>query len=99
AQEVTGMNRLLQATIALSFALIFAVVRAPAQTFGQITGQITDSSGAAVPDAAVTLKNTSTAAVRRTVSTASGDYTFPSLPPGTYGVEAEKPGFKKSEST
>src|SRR4051794_27945719 len=93
------MNRLSQATIALYFALMFAAVRAPAQTFGQITGQITDSSGAAVPDAAITLKNTSTDAVRRTVSTASGDYTFPSLPPGTYAVEAEKPGFKKSEST
>lgn len=92
------MNRLSQATIALSFALIFAAVRAPAQTFGQVTGQITDSSGAAVPDAAITLKNTSTDAVRRTVSTASGDYSFPSLPPGTYGIEAEKQGFKKSES-
>lgn len=93
------MNRLSRLTIALFFALILAAVRAPAQTFGQITGQITDSSGAAVPDAAITLKNTSTDAVRRTVSTASGDYTFPSLPPGTYAVQAEKPGFKKSEST
>ena len=92
------MNRLSQATIAISFALIFAGVRAPAQTFGQVTGQITDSSGAAVPDAAITLKNTSTDAVRRTVSTASGDYSFPSLPPGAYSVQAEKPGFKRSES-
>jgi hypothetical protein len=93
------MNRLLQVAFAVFFALVVAAVRMPAQTFGQVTGQITDSSGAAVPDAAVTLKNTATDAVRQTVSTASGDYSFPSLPPGTYSIAAEKQGFKKSESS
>ncbi len=92
------MNRLLQVALAVFFALVVAAVRMPAQTFGQITGQITDSSGAAVPDAAITLRNVATDAIRQTVSTASGDYSFPSLPPGTYNVQAEKQGFKKSES-
>ena len=92
------MNRLLQFSFAVFFALVLAAVRTPAQTFGQITGQITDSSGAAVPDAAITLKNTATDAVRQTVSTPSGDYSFPSLAPGVYGLLAEKQGFKRSES-
>src|SRR5690349_7335879 len=92
------MNRLLQVGFAVFFALVVAAVRMPAQTFGQITGQIADSSGAAVPDAAITLKNVATDAVRQTVSTASGDYSFPSLPPGVYNIQAEKQGFKKSES-
>jgi hypothetical protein len=92
------MNRLLQAAIAMFAILPLTLVPTLAQTFGQITGQISDSSGAAVPDAAITLKNISTDALRHTVSTASGDYTFPSLPPGTYSIAAEKQGFKRSES-
>jgi hypothetical protein len=94
------MNRLSRLSKAAASAMLFVFAAMPigAQTFGQVTGQITDSSGAAVPDAAITLKNTATDAVRRTVSTASGDYSFPSLPPGTYGIQAEKQGFKRSES-
>lgn len=73
----------------LSFTLPLA-----AQTSGEITGRISDPSGAAVPAATLTLKNTSTNAVRTTVSTDSGDYTFPSVAPGTYLIRTEHPGFK-----
>uniref|UniRef100_Q01NB5 TonB-dependent receptor n=1 Tax=Solibacter usitatus (strain Ellin6076) TaxID=234267 RepID=Q01NB5_SOLUE len=64
------------------------------QTLGQITGRITDSSGAAVSAAKVTLVNTATNAVRSTLSTEDGDYTFPSLPPGVYNVRTEHSGFR-----
>ena len=43
---------LLRASFALSAVLFLAGFSVNAQTFGQISGQITDSSGAAVPDAA-----------------------------------------------
>ncbi|HMF77845.1 MAG TPA: TonB-dependent receptor [Bryobacteraceae bacterium] len=92
------MNRLSQAAIAIFALVLLTAVPMPAQTFGQITGQISDSSGAVVPDAAIALRNVNTDAVRRTVSTPSGDYTFPSLPPGTYSIQVEKQGFKRSES-
>src|SRR3954447_21501307 len=69
-----------------------------AQTFGEITGRVTDASGAAAPDVAVTATNVSTNASRRTVTTETGDYSFPSLPPGTYTVRVEKSGFKVTES-
>ena len=69
-----------------------------AQTFGEITGKIADSSGAAAPDAIVSATNLSTNAVRRTVSTLTGDYGFPSLAPGTYTVRVEKAGFKVDET-
>ena len=69
-----------------------------AQTFGEITGRVSDSSGAAAPGATVTATNTSTNAIRQTVSTASGDYALPSLPPGTYHVKVEKTGFKTEEN-
>ena len=64
------------------------------QTFGEITGRVNDPSGAGVPNAALTLTNTATNAVRQTESTGDGDYSFPSLPPGTYNVKAEHPGSK-----
>ena len=69
-----------------------------AQTFGEITGRVTDASGAAAPGAAVTATNMSTNAARQTVTTETGDYTFPSLPPGTYTVRTEKSGFKVTET-
>jgi hypothetical protein len=69
-----------------------------AQTFGEITGKVADASGAAVPDATITAVNTDTNASRQTVSTASGDYSIPSLSPGTYSVRVEKPGFKTDET-
>ena len=64
------------------------------QTFGEITGRVNDPSGAGVPNAVLTLTNTSTNAVRQTGSTGDGDYSFPSVPPGTYIVKATHPGFK-----
>src|SRR4051794_24649078 len=69
-----------------------------AQTFGEITGKITDSSGAAAPEAVITVTNSNTNAARRTVTTDTGDYGFPSLPPGTYNVRVEKTGFKADET-
>jgi hypothetical protein len=70
-----------------------------AQTFGEITGHITDPTGAVVPGAKVTLVNTATNAVRAAVSTDSGDYTFPSVPPGVYIVRVEQPSFKTASAT
>jgi outer membrane receptor protein involved in Fe transport len=81
-------------------ALLSAALALPvcAQTFGEITGQITDASGAAAPGATVTATNIATNASRQTVSTDTGDYSFPSLPPGAYNVKVEKSGFKVSET-
>jgi hypothetical protein len=64
------------------------------QTFGEITGRVSDPSGAAVPASAVTLTNINTNAVRAAVTTESGDYTFPSIPPGFYRLRTEHMGFK-----
>src|SRR5579883_3654077 len=75
-------------------SLALAAFPAIGQTLGQVTGRITDASGAAIVAANVTLLNTATNAVRTTLSTEDGDYTFPSVPPGIYTVKAEHPGFR-----
>ena len=53
-----------------------------AQNAGTISGHVSDPSGAVIPGATVTLTNTATNTSRTTVSTGSGDYTFPDVPPG-----------------
>jgi hypothetical protein len=64
------------------------------QTFGAIGGDTRDASGAAIAGATVTAVNIATNASRTVVSNEAGGYNFPSLPPGTYLVRVEKPGFK-----
>ena len=55
-----------------------------AQTSGQISGHVTDSTGAVIPKAAITLTNAATGAARSTFTTSAGDYEFPDVPPGNY---------------
>ncbi|MEO8484623.1 MAG: carboxypeptidase regulatory-like domain-containing protein, partial [Acidobacteriota bacterium] len=68
-----------------------------AQTQGGVTGKVTDTSGAAVPGATVTVINTATSGKRNTVTNGDGLYTFPGLPPGTYQIKVELQGFKTAE--
>jgi hypothetical protein len=84
----------------LPMAMLVALFANPlfAQTNGEITGHISDPSGAAVPGATINLTNTATNATRTAVSTVSGDYTFPAVPPGLYAIKVEQAGFKAASS-
>ncbi len=64
-------------------------------TYGSVTGAVTDSSGAAVTDATVTLTSLGTAEKRTQTSGADGLFTFVNLFPGTYRIDVEKAGFKR----
>jgi hypothetical protein len=76
--------------------LLFASL-APAQspTTGQITGVVKDPSGAVISGAKITLTNAA-GVQRSTSSDATGRFAFSLVPPGTYRVEGEKPGFSKA---
>jgi hypothetical protein len=86
-----------------SYLLIFAFIlgvsvtaRAQSQALnGKIEGVVTDSSGAAVPNASVTLRNIETGAERAVTTDADGIYRAPLLPLGTYRVTVEAPNFKR----
>jgi hypothetical protein len=62
----------------------------------QISGQILDSSGAAVPNATITVTSADTGLTRSVHSNESGYYNTADLPIGTYQISAEAPGFKKA---
>src|SRR5579883_1705656 len=66
---------------------------------GSLLGTITDVSGATVPNATVTLAEQKTGLTRTDQTNQSGNFSFPNLPPGTYRVQAELSGFKRSERT
>ncbi len=84
--------------VALVALLAMSALPVFGQTFGEITGVVSDSTGAAVPNATITLTNISTNAARTTVTTNAGDYAFPSVPPAFYNIRVEHPGFKTAES-
>jgi hypothetical protein len=63
-----------------------------------IGGVVTDEQGAAVPGAAVTVRNEATGVEITLVSNAAGAYTSPPLVLGTYTVKVEIEGFKTAES-
>ncbi len=63
-------------------------------TYGTISGSVTDSSGAAIADAQVTLTNLGTSEKRNQSTGSDGLYTFVNLFAGKYRVDVEKAGFK-----
>jgi hypothetical protein len=78
----------------LLMAIVFSV-STNAQTFrGTILGTVTDTSGAAVSGATVSVKNTGTGLLRTVNTGDDGSYSAPELPIGTYSVTVEKSGFK-----
>jgi hypothetical protein len=58
-----------------------------------ITGLVTDSSAAVVPAAKVQAKNEDTGVVYEGVTSATGNYSFASVPPGPYTITISKQGF------
>ena len=62
---------------------------------GNIQGTVSDSTGAALPKATVTVRNLDTGATVSTETTDAGLYSAPNLPPGRYALTVEAPNFKK----
>src|SRR5713226_1013455 len=61
-----------------------------------LLGTVTDSSGAAVASVKVTITETNTGISRTSQTNESGNYVYADLPPGTYTIIAEQPGFKRA---
>lgn len=78
---------------AILAAFLWAVPLAAQTETGQITGTVLDPTGAAVPNAKVTLKSTTTGYSRTALTSESGVYVFPNLLPGTYELTVQASGF------
>jgi Carboxypeptidase regulatory-like domain len=89
--------------VSLAVGTLWVICAFPPSTWAQaeasITGTVTDSSGAAVPGATVTVKNVENGFTRRVTTDTGGRYDAASLPLGRYDVMAEKPGFNAENKT
>ncbi|MGB6191921.1 MAG: carboxypeptidase-like regulatory domain-containing protein, partial [Terracidiphilus sp.] len=89
--------RAVRLTLCLTLLLAFSgKMFAQAGATGTILGTVSDTSGAIIPNVAVTVTNTATGQAFKTVTSSSGDYFAPALNPGTYSVSAQSKGFERS---
>ena len=86
--------------LAVLCMLLLAAAQGKTQTTtADVVGTVTDSSGAVLPDAKVTVENLATHGIRTTQTTSSGDYDVPFLLPGHYSVRVELASFKTFSAT
>jgi hypothetical protein len=86
--------------VGLLALLLAAIVPASAQSLisGDITGTVTDSSGAVIVNATVTLTSIDEGGVHTEKTNSSGVYRFSLLKPGHYSVVVSQTGFEKAET-
>lgn len=89
------------ARMAVSFVLMsLLMIGAMAQTgTSRITGTVTDPQGAVLPGAKVTAKNEATGVTYTAQASSAGNYSFDSLPVGTYEIRVEAQGFRTYASS
>ena len=85
--------------IFLPILLVLASVTAIAQQNSEIVGTVTDQTGAYVPGASLTLKQTETGFTYNAVSNATGGYVFAGLNVGTYDLKVAAKGFETYQAT
>jgi hypothetical protein len=90
------VSRFLQGCLTFAVCAVLGVGSLQAQVdTGSITGSVTDSSGAVVGGAKVTLTNEGTGTTLSTVTGADGVYDFSPVRIGSYRLETAASGFKK----
>jgi hypothetical protein len=87
------MTRRLLRLLLVSSLVAPATAAAQLQT-GEIFGRVTDTTGAVLPGATVTIDSPALLRAQSAVTTETGAYRFPNIPIGTYTVKFELAGFK-----
>jgi hypothetical protein len=87
---------LLAGVVLVPLALAPAALHAQAGN-ARVTGTVTDTGGAVIHGATITLTNTGTNAVSTTRSSGNGDFTLNALPIGNYRARIEMTGFASQE--
>ncbi len=88
------MARRVIAALTLGVLLMFALTTWAQVSTSSINGVVTDATGAVVAGAKVQAKNENTGVTHDGVTSSTGVYTFPSVPPGPYTITVSQPGFQ-----
>ena len=86
------------AFLILALACLSTIPLSAQAIYGSIYGQVTDQSGAAIPNATITVSDESKGTSVQATSNQSGEYTVPNLIPDVYDVKAEAAGFMAVEN-
>jgi len=93
--SLDGAKCLRSAALFFLLILLTGAVESKAQT-ATILGVVRDASGAVVPQATLTARNTGTGQTRTAISSADGSYRFNALPVGRYEVQVRQAGFQSA---
>jgi Carboxypeptidase regulatory-like domain len=90
------ISRIIKYLPLITLAALCIAISARAQTTAaRLTGTVTDSTGAAIPNAKVSAKNLGTNFTQVVNADGAGQYSLPSLPPGSYLLSTEAEGFQR----
>ena len=97
---IFSLRSLVKRNLSLLLVALFVIVAASALhaqivETGIITGVVKDNTGAVIPGAHVTVRNSGTGLTTNTSTDAQGIYVSPPLHPGDYTVQVEVAGFSK----
>ncbi len=84
---------LLTLLVALSFGASAFAQGGGASSTGTIQGRVSDAQGAVLPGVTVTATSPSALGAQTTVTSETGNYRFPAVPPGAYSLSFELAGF------
>jgi hypothetical protein len=89
----------LLAGLAFIMLLAFPALLLSQAYFGTVAGLILDPSGAVIPGVKLTLTDVEKGYTYTGTSNKAGEYILASIPPSTYTLTTEMPGFEKTERT
>jgi hypothetical protein len=84
--------------VLIATSLLPAKAFAQGETTSAIVGQVTDTSGAVIPSANITIANQETGLKRTAKTDDGGRFNFPQLKPGSYSVKVEAQGFQTKQN-
>jgi hypothetical protein len=84
--------------VCIAVLVLFSIAAFAQSDTARLVGTITDASGAAIPNATITVTNKGTARAITVTTGASGEYVVNALPPGNYHVDVKQASFKTASA-
>ncbi len=78
----------------VAFFLLAGIPCLAQSSRGTLAGSVVDATGAGIPHASLVLKETNTGSRYEAEASPQGLFTFPELPPGSYALTVNSPGFE-----